>query len=89
MKQYIVQTRWNDGDDAEVYTSMQTASEIVSRVDMYDCYDEDIAVWECDTFGELVPLQIHGTWHCLDDPLYIKATRPDGSIAFDGYGTDH
>ena len=25
----------------------------------------------------------------LKNPLYIKATRPDGSIAFDGWGTDH
>ena len=87
MKQYVVQFKWDDGD---METCMKTANELIHIIDMDDCYPEyEMAVYESTEIGSLTRLDMHGCWHDLDDPLYIKATRPDGSIAFAGYGTDH
>ena len=85
---YVTQIKF--GDD-EMATSMKSAGEIVSFLDMSDCYPEpyEIAVFESTEVGSLVKLDLHGCWHDMKNPLYIKATRPDGSIAFDGWGTDH
>ena len=65
--------------------------EIIMRESMSDCSGAEMKVWESTSFGKLTELKIHGTWHAEDphESLYIKATRPDGSIAFDGYGVDH
>ena len=85
---YIVQTRYDDGS---VEPSLKTASEIIKDESLSDCSGIEMRVWESGKLGELIPLKIHGTWHSKDpkDSLYIKATRPDGSIAFDGWGVDH
>lgn len=70
---------------------MKTAQEIIKWIDMSDCYPEiDIEVFDVETqFGVVEKLEVHGCWHNLNDPLYIKVTRSDGTIVFDGYGTDH
>lgn len=87
MKQYIVQIIWDDG---EMTTSLETARQIIDTIDMSDCYPPiEMKVWEPNKDNWLRELRIHGCWHNPKDPLYIKVTRPDGSIAFDGYGTDH
>lgn len=86
MKDYITQLKLDDGT---VIPGLHTAGWILDTTDMSDCYDVELKVWESGGFGELVPLEIHGAWHDPKRPLYMKATRPDGSIAFDGYGTDH
>ena len=84
-RKYVVQGKF----EGEVYIFIETARNIIARIDMMDCTGEDLTVWESEKFGELTPLTIRGCWHDLDRPLYIKVTRPDGSIAFDGFGTDH
>lgn len=90
MNKYLVQTKWGDKPD-EFGVSIKTAKQIVDIIDMMDCYPPDLeyAVFEVSEFGTAIPLEMYGCWHDFADPLYIKVTRPDGSIAFDGYGTDH
>lgn len=83
---YYVQTRWDDGSISQ---EIMTAPEIVERESMSDCSGADMRIWEMTEFGKLTELTLHGTWHDNRDPLYIKAVRPDGNIAFDGYGVDH
>lgn len=85
---YIVQTKY---DDDKIGLSLMTAAQIVEAESMSDCSGVEMKVWENGEFGTIIPLKIHGTWHMKDpkDSLYIKATRPDGSIAFDGWGIDH
>lgn len=85
---YIVQTRY---DDKSADVSLKTASEIIMDESFSDCSGIEMRVWESGEFGKLIPLELHGTWHAKDpkDSLYIKATRPDRSIAFDGWGIDH
>ena len=83
---YLVQSRF---DDDEVYTSIQTAGEIIRRIDMTDCSNEELRVYKVDIFGMIEPLEIHGCWHDLKDPLYIKVVDANGNIIFDGHGTDH
>ena len=85
-KEYIVHHLF-DGEDFSV--SMKRGSEIIDRISMADCTGEELRVFEPVGFGEMVELKLCGTWHDSDDPLYIKAVRPDGSIAFDGHGVDH
>ena len=89
MAEYIVQTQW--GGDAGVTTSIMTKKRILDIIDIFDCYPDDfwMKVFESKDFGKIDELDIHGAWHDFKNPLYIKLTRPDGSIAFDGYGTDH
>lgn len=86
MKEYITQLKLDDGT---VIPGVHTSKWVLDIMDMSDCYDVELKVWGIRGFGELVPLEIHGTWHDPKNPLYMKVTRPDGSIAFDGYGTDH
>lgn len=70
---------------------MKTANEIINWLDMDDCYTElHIKVFDVETqFGSIEELEVHGTWHNHKDPLYIKVTHSDGTVEFDGYGTDH
>ena len=85
-KKFIVQTRYVD---EPIAVELLYAHEIVARESMSDCSGGEMCVWEPGAFGELTKLRLHGTWHDVNDPPYIKATRPDGTIAFDGYGVDH
>lgn len=87
-EKYLVQLTWED--ETEPSASLKTAGEILDFLDMDDCYPEyQLSVYEVSKQGIVLPLELHGAWHDIDNPLYMKATRPDGSIAFDGYGTDH
>lgn len=85
IKTYVVQAKCDDG----IYISICSTEEIIRHIDMQDCSGEELAVFASDTFGKLESLKIHGTWHDPKNPLYIKVTRPDGTVEFDGYGTDH
>lgn len=85
-ERYYVQTRWDDGSTAQ---ELLTAEEIVERESISDCSGADMCIWEMPSFGTLTELALFSSWHDPGRPLYIKAVRPDGSIAFDGYGTDH
>lgn len=82
---YLVHELVDDG----LNVFLANAREIIDRIDMSDCIGAEYRVFETDGFGELSELKIHGCWHDFKRPLYIKAVRADGSIAFDGYGTDH
>lgn len=84
---YLVQISMDD----TVGVSLMSASEIINHVDMSDCYppDFEMKVYEVYDFGKVIPLEIHGCWHDFDDPLHIEVTREDGTVVFDGYGTDH
>ena len=84
-KTYIVQIR----NAEETYVSILTPHEIIRRIDMSDCSGEDFCIFVSEAFGTLEPLVVHGCWHDPHDPLYIKVTRQNGEIMFDGYGTDH
>lgn len=84
---YFVQTRFPG--EHEVYSSLKTAAEIIERVSMYDCYDEELIVFDIKDFGNPVPLNVRGTWHKEADPLYIAAYDPNGNVVFSGHGTEH
>ena len=85
-ERYLVVTKFS----GRVYATMQTRSELIRQIDMDDCTDftSDHKLYEV-TDGGVEPLEIHGCWHDHNDPLYIKVTRQNGEIVFDGYGTDH
>ena len=76
--------------EGEVSASMKTVSEIIREIDMDDCCDyiEERKVYEITEDGPQL-LEVHGCWHDFKNPLYIKLTRQNGEIVFDGYGTDH
>lgn len=84
-KNYFVQMRFDDGD---VAPGFHTAGWILDTMDMSDCSGIELKVWESGEFGELIPLKLRGKW-CNEHPLQMKAVRPDGSVAFEGFGTDH
>ena len=89
VKEYLVQI--HDSYNNSVWSSMKTANEILNWLDMDDCYPElSIKVFDVETqFGTVEELEVYGTWHNFKEPLYMKVTHSDGTIAFDGYGTDH
>ena len=75
--------------DGEVFACIRTKAEIIDRIDMLDCTDEELKVYKVDVFGCVEPLEIYGCWHNPKEPLYIKVVDTKGNIVFDGYGTDH
>ena len=86
IKEYLVQFHSN----GIVFASMKTANEIIDRIDQRDYTDEMFDVYDVETkAGVIEKLEVHGAWHNAKRPLYIKLTRSDGTIVFDGYGTDH
>lgn len=89
IKEYLVQI--HDSYHNSVWARMETATEILNWLDMDDCYPElSIKVFDVETqFGAIEELEVYGTWHNFDKPLYMKVTHSDGTIEFDGYGTDH
>ena len=77
-------------DEGEVYASMWTAERVLDYLGMTDCFEYDeIHVYDVREIGKVEELFLHGTWHDMDQPLYMKVTRHDGTIVFDGFGTDH
>lgn len=86
-EKFLVQVKFPD--DPEIYSRLMTASEIISRVDMHDYYDEDLEVYRINGFGKVEKLRLFGTWHNFDEPLLIKAEDKNGNVVFSGYGTDH
>lgn len=85
MRKYLVMAKC----DGMEYAKMMTEHEIIDHVDMADCTEEEVQVYDV-RFGETpAPLTVWGTWHDFDNPLYIKVTDAAGQVVFDGYGTDH
>lgn len=76
-------------DDPETYSELLTANEIIGRIDMHDCYDEDLEIFRINEFGKVERLLWYGTWHKFDDPLLIKVVDSNDKVVFFGYGTDH
>lgn len=85
-EQYLVRVTSDSGSDV----SLKTATWILNWLDMQDCYppDLDIAVWKVAD-GAPQEVTLYGAWHKPDDPLYMKGCLADGTVVFDGYGTDH
>lgn len=92
MEMYLVQyTGELEPGERETVVSLWSAARVLDWLDLRDCYDpgDEVAVYEVSEPGRVTPLHLWGAWHDPRRPLYLKATRPDGSIAFDGWGTDH
>ena len=89
IKEYLVQL--HDLNDNSICSSMKNKNEIIDMIDMSDCYNDlEFRVFDVETqYGSVEELEVHGCWHDFKNPLYIKATHSDGTIEFDGYGTDH
>ena len=87
MEKFLVQIKLPD--DPETYSRLMTGHEIVDRVSMHDCYDEELAVYRVTEFGNIEKIEVYGTWHNMKNPLYIKGVDTRGEIVFDGFGTDH
>ena len=86
VKEYLVQFHYSKC----VHATMMTEREVIDRIDARDYTDELFYVYDVETeAGTVEKLEVHGAWHNPKDPLYIKVTRSDGTIVFDGYGTDH
>lgn len=87
MEKFLVQIRFHG--DPETYASLMTGNQIIDRVGMYDCYDEELKVYRITEFGNIEEIKVYGTWHDMKNPLYIKGVDSKGEIVFDGFGTDH
>lgn len=83
---YIVHTKFED----MLGVRIMTALEIFNLMDMDDCYDIDIDIYEFTKFGEPpAHRKFLGTWHNFKDPLRMEITDDDGNVLNVGYGTDH
>jgi len=88
MKKYLVVIM---SDDGSVSSVLESSSQIVARIDMADCSNEKIRVFDTDDF-ENGPVEINmfGPWTQPKDPLLIIGINSkNGSIEMSGYGTDH
>lgn len=82
---YFVQVETAD----TIINCVMTEEEIISRVSMRDCSEENLAVFRTKSFGEIEPLKVLGTWHNLDEPLLIEVVDGQGNVVISGYGVDH
>lgn len=77
-------------DQEERAVAMKSAHEIFELMDMSDCYDVDIDIWEITEFGERPEHRnFLGTWTHYHDPLRMEITDDDGNVLATGYGTDN
>jgi hypothetical protein len=87
-EKYIVIATDEDGHNA--FPTIETAREIISTIDMFDCYHSAIyKVYKVHDNGELEELTIKGCWHDFNNPLSIKLLDSRGNVEISGYGTDH
>lgn len=86
---YLTVISWEDNGKTETCYDFKTPGEIFGRIDMYDCYEEDLSLWLMTPEGPL-PCDWHGTWHDLNDPLKMTITlRSTGNILDQAWGTNH
>ena len=86
---YLTLISWEDNGKIEHCYDIKRPEEIFARIDMYDCYDEDLSLWLLTDKGPL-PCDWHGTWHDCNDPLKMSITlRETGNVLDLGWGTDH
>lgn len=83
---YLVQSM---GPDGELGVGLKTEGQIIQILDMQDCHEQEILVYDVSEYGKISELKVFGVWHNLDNPLYIKVENEEGIIIFEGYGTDH
>ena len=84
--QYLVQRIINIDTDEECREStIMTANELISYIDMQDIYQESYEIYDVTDFGKVVHLNYVG-WQpmCL-----IEFVTDDGTVVLSGYGTDH
>ena len=87
-KKYIVRSRFDMGDCT---VDIMSAMEIFDMMDMSDCFDIDIDIYEFgETFGD-APMHrlFRGHWSHFDDPLRMEITDEEGNVLAVGHGTDH
>jgi hypothetical protein len=85
MKKYLVCGNL----EGEHYVEMMSGYEIINRIDMSDCYYEELEIYDVGFGKNPTRLYVRGCWHDFKNPLYIKIVDENGKIYFDGYGTDH
>lgn len=86
MKKYLVMIKNMEGAE---HAALMTQPDIIRHIDMSDCTQEEIEVYDVHFGKQPEKLTVHGCWHNPKDPLYIKVVDENGLVAFDGLGTDH
>lgn len=72
--------------DNEIYPVIMTESELISYIDMEDCYDDEMyEIFDCSMFGEVKKLNYVG-WR---PNRLIEIADESGNIVLSGYGTNH
>lgn len=89
--EYMVVGKWDDED--KPFFGKQTVESIFNYLNMHDVVGAYYDYYKVFDWNEkemqFEELQLFGTWHDFDRPLYIKVCDKDGNILFDGYGDDH
>lgn len=80
-----------DPDEKSVTGTMISEAEAIRHIDMHDCWPASLEChyYDVSEFGQVKPLNVYGTWHCPDDPLFIELKDESGNTVYAGYGTDH
>ena len=83
MKQYLLQTRYDDGS---VGAAMAAWPAIIHRIGFSDCSGEEHEVYDVSEFGKVVKLE-----HNYGDRFnYHIFTRTDtGEVVFEGESPEH
>ncbi len=81
MRKFLLQQLIN----GELCQSVFSEIQLISYLDMSDCYDTDYKIFDVSVFGQVREVFCSG-WipGCL-----IEITDGDGNIVTSGYGTDH
>lgn len=81
MRKFLVQQLIN----GEVCQSIFSEVQLISYLDMFDCYDGEFKIFDVSAFGQFKEVFYSG-W--LPN-RFIKIIDSDGNIVASGFGTDH
>lgn len=82
MKQYLLQTRFNDGT---VTATMARSNAIINMYGFQDCLDEEFEVFDVSEFGKVVRLEhisYPGNHH-------VFISTETGEVMFEGNSIEH
>lgn len=85
MKQYFVQTKYEDGG---IVTSLRTERQILEMFGFRDCTNEEYAVFDVSEFGKVKKLEYKPAMHAPYN-FHTFIDPETGKVEFDGFSAPH
>lgn len=81
MKKFLVQKII----DGEIFLCLMNENELIDYINMSDCHNEEYAIFDCSSFGEVREIHYAG-WR---PGGLIEIVDKKGEVILKGYGKEH